>query len=776
MRVMKLSASRLALAAVLGAASPAAAFAQEAPADPAAVQPSPASPARLDDIVITAQRREIGLQDSSLAVSAIGGEAIAADQILSFEDVAKRVTSLSFTAISGLDQEFNIRGITNTRLDSPSADQSIGIFIDEVYVGRPGLFNFDLFDVERVEVVRGPQGVLLGRNVVGGAVSVITARPSFTPSGGASISYGSYNEVLARAHVTGPITETLAGRLSIQSRNHDGYNYDVEHNRDLDDIRSFQARAQLLYASDESDLIGRLIVDYTNDRSNGGHQVAWEGGAGPWSAARAQIGVLRGRPLDIRESLPTHPLFSGDAAETPQGLSREAFGVVANLKKGLGDVATLQATIGYRSGHADNVYDQTGVGPSNSFGVISPLLFATPVAEYEDATQFSQEIRLVSNSDGKRFDWIVGAYHQQDDVDKVDHFWGEVPLAALDQISGESLWDNSASSRSYSVFGQLGHTFNDQWRVVGGVRYSNDEKEGRVTGTAVETGDRFNPSGTVPLTPLSPTLRRGQSFTADYSDSWSEVTSQATVEYTPTDDLLFYLTYSTGYKGGGFEDTPANAVAAAISYDPETVTNVEFGAKIDFLDGRARLNLAAFSMDYDDLQVTQTDTNCLCSVTDNAASAVIRGVEAEARLAVTDRLELFGAFTYLDTEYKEFIDSLGNDNAGNFLQRTPKDQFNVGLDYTSDLGSWTDALNMRVNYTRKGKMFWAPTNQQIEDPYGLLDARIALSLPNTDWQIAVWGRNLQDTLYRTNINFALGDEVSRIGAPRTFGAELSVRF
>lgn len=769
MRMMKRTASGLAIAAVIGLA-PTLAVAQEAPAS------NVPDGTRLDDIVITAQRRAVGLQDSAVAVSALGGETLEADRILSFEDVAKRVTSLSFTAISGLDQEFNIRGITNTRLDSPSADQSIGIFVDEVYVGRPGLFNFDLFDVERVEVVRGPQGVLLGRNVVGGAISVITARPSFSPSGGASVSYGSYNEVLARAHITGPISESLAGRLSIQTRNHDGYNYDIEHNRDLDDVQSFQARAQLLYAPADTDLEARLIFDYTNDRSNGGHQVAWEGGAGPWSAARAQIGALRGRPLDVRESLPSHPRFRGDATETPQGLEREAFSVVANIEKGLGDFATLQATIGYRSGNANNVYDQTGVGPGNSFGVISPTLFTTPVAEYEDATQFSQEIRLVSNNNGQGLDWIVGAYNQQDDVDKVDHFWGEVPLAALDLISGESLWENSATSRSYAAFGQMGYTFNDQWRVVGGLRYSHDEKKGHVTGTAIATGDRFNPGGTVPLTPLTPALSEGESFTANYSASWSEVTTQATVEYTPHDDLLFYLTYATGYKGGGFEDTPANAIAAGISYDPETVLNIELGAKIDFMDGRARLNLAAFSMDYDDLQVTQTDSNCLCSVTDNAASARIRGLEAEGRFMVTDRLEVFGAFTYLDTEYLEFTDSLGNDNEGKFLQRTPKNQFNVGLDYTTNLGPWADALNFRVNYTRKGKMYWAPTNQQVEEAYGLLDARVALSLPNTDWKVAVWGRNLQDTLYRTNINYALGDEVSRIGGPRTFGAELSVQF
>ncbi|RYY45472.1 MAG: TonB-dependent receptor, partial [Sphingomonadales bacterium] len=286
------------------------AMAQDAPA-PAETEASQAAESanrdQLEEIVVTAQRREVGLQRAAVAVSAIGGEQLAQDRILSFEDVAKRITSLSFTAISGLDQEFNIRGITNTRLDSPSADQSIGIFSDDLYAGRPGLFNFDMYDVERVEVVRGPQGVLLGRNVVGGAINIVTARPSFTPSAGASFSYGNYNDVLARGYVTGGLTDSLAGRFSFQTRRNDGYARDILHNIGIDDIRSYQGRAQLLYAPKDSGFEARLIVDYTHDESNGISQIAIDGpnaGNGPWSAARIAIGNLRGRPLTIRESLP----------------------------------------------------------------------------------------------------------------------------------------------------------------------------------------------------------------------------------------------------------------------------------------------------------------------------------------------------------------------------------------------------------------------------------------------------------------------------------------
>ena len=158
--------------------------------------------------------------------------------------------------------------------------------------------------------------------------------------------------------------------------------------------------------------------------------------------------------------------------------------------------------------------------------------------------------------------------------------------------------------------------------------------------TATEGGDKFNPNDQVALTPLAGTFREGQSFTARYSDSWSEITPQATIEFKPNDDMLFCGTFSTGYKGGGFEDDPANAAAAVSSYDPETVTSFEIGGKLDLFDRRLRLNVALFDMKYKNLQVTQTSAVCLCNITDNAADAKIQGIEAEATVAVATGLTL----------------------------------------------------------------------------------------------------------------------------------------
>ena len=197
--LMRTSAMALAIVAFSNTA-----YAQDADVD-GIEEAGSAGSRTLDTVVITSQRRESTLQDAAVAVSAVTGDSLQKDRVLSYSDLARNISSLSYTENSPLDQEFNIRGITNTRLDSPSADQSIGIFIDDVYVGRSGLLNSDFFDVERVEVVRGPQGVLLGRNVVGGAISIYTAKPEEDFGGAFTAEFGNYDSQLFNGHVTGTI-------------------------------------------------------------------------------------------------------------------------------------------------------------------------------------------------------------------------------------------------------------------------------------------------------------------------------------------------------------------------------------------------------------------------------------------------------------------------------------------------------------------------------------------------------------------------------------------
>ena len=275
----------------------------------------------------------------------------------------------------------------------------------------------------------------------------------------------------------------------------------------------------------------------------------------------------------------------------------------------------------------------------------------------------------------------------------------------------------------------------------------------------------------------------GTGFATDYSKSWSETTPQATLDWKVSDTLFTYVTVAKGFKGGGFDDTPANVAQATTPFDPEKATNYEIGFKTDLLDNRMRLNADVFYMDYKDLQVTQTNAACLCNITDNAASAEIKGVEAEFAFAATERLRLSLAGSYVDATYKDFIESAINpstgqrlDSSGNRLQRTPETQLTGGVDLTLPLGQMGDALNFRVNYTWQSDMFWATDNIAKEDAYGLLDVRVALSPPSSPWAVALWGKNVTDELYRVNIISFFGEEVSQFGVPRTYGVDFSWKF
>jgi iron complex outermembrane receptor protein len=741
---------------------------------------------QLEEITVTAQKREAGLQSTSVAISAFSGENIRKNRIFSASDLAAAAASLSFTAgNSPLDQEINIRGITNTRLDSPAAEAAVGQFVDEIYIGRTGGMDVDYFDIERIEVIRGPQGVLLGKSVVGGALSVITASPEFETSGEIGISFGNYDSQQISGHVTGALNQNWAGRVAFQTRNHDGYAKDVLHDRDLEDLESMQLRAQIMNQPVDDGVGVRLIVDYSKVSSNGINVVAVSDGQTggfrprPWSQMRAFVGLS-----DPRVSVPEETLYAGDSAPLNQFLSKETAGLALHLEKEF-DGFVLSSITGYRDARTRNLYDQTGGGPDifddvDTFGVtfadflaFDPLaatfFFSEPVREDADISAFSQEIRLTSTGEGN-VEWIAGIFYKRDQIDKFDRFVGEGNSGALPTLSGESHWLNKGENTNIGVFGQIGYRFSEKVKLSVGARWTSDEKGGDITGTAVATGDRFNPDDTVPLTPL------GEEYATNYGETWTKVTPQATLEFTPNDSVFSYLTVSTGFKGGYFQDTPVNAFAAAFPTKPEEVINYEIGIKSDFADGRARLNVAAFFMDYTDLQVEQTNQDCLCNLTENAADAEISGVELEFTFAASDRLLLNLSGSFLDTEYVEFAELSGVDSSGNILQRTPETKYNMSVDYTANAGKFGDALNFYIGYTWQDEMAWQPANLNFEDSYGLLDARITFAPADKDWSISLWGKNISDELYRTNIIPFFGEEVSQYGPPRTQGVEFRLSF
>jgi iron complex outermembrane receptor protein len=488
------------------------------------------------------------------------------------------------------------------------------------------------------------------------------------------------------------------------------------------------------------------------------------------------------------------------------------------------------------------LYDQTGAGPEvlnwdtaqwqqyiafvNATHGTRPatsnngqFLFAQPVGEKLEATAFSQEFRFTSNNTDSRFDWIAGAFYKDDDVHTRDAFIGENFLGSvipggnnpLSTLSGESRWDNDGTTTNYAGFAQVGFKITEGLKLSAGVRYTRDEKEGNISALVVETGDRFQPNdpranvtietlcrapdGTIIRTPTGSTgvatctapnkwtYGEGEGFSTAYSETWTQTTPQATLDWRVNDALFLYATYSEGFKGGGFDDTPANVPQATTPFDPESAKNYELGVKSDLFDRRLRINADIFMMDYEDLQVTQTNAACLCNLTDNAASAEIKGVEAELTFLPIDDLVLGVSGSYVDAKYEDFIESALDpttgrnlDSSGNRLQRTPETQVSGIIDYTLGLGSWGKALNFRANYTWQSDMFWATDNIAKEPSYGLLDLRIGLAPEGAPWSVAIWGKNVTDELYRVNIISFFGEEVSQFGPPRTYGMDVTFKF
>lgn len=746
----------------------------------AEAQTSAPEKSNLEEIVVTAQKRAENVQDAPLAISAVTGATLAKDRVTSITDLAQTMTGISFTANSPQANEINIRGVVNTRLTGPTADQSVSTFVDDVYVARSGILNTAFYDVARIEVVRGPQGVLLGKNVAGGAVNVISNKPTQENSGAATASIGNYSLRQFSGFVNGAISEDFSGRISFQAIKHSGYARDLLHNVDVENLDSTQARVQLAYEPAGSGFNALFIADYSQTSDDGINRVGVvspTSPAGPtiWSGTRALISARLGRVLGPRESYPVWPKFLGDAAASPQRATRDNYSFILKLEQELGQSIKLSSTTGYRNNTSYTLYDQTGLGPDNGFNLTSAelasvgssLLFAEPVNFRETGNFFTQEVRLQSTDNASKLSWIIGAFYLKSNVTQRNRFWGE--SLVLPTLSGESHWIDAGRNEDYAVFAQLGYKLTDTLKLDAGLRYTHDSKNGNQQGIIVATGDRYNPADLAPLTPLT------INFATPYGKSWSAWTPQATLSWTPNNTMMAYATISRGFKGGGFQNNASKAVAANTAYEPENVTNYEVGYKTELFDRSVRWNSALFMMKYKNLQVQQTLASCLCNIISNAASATIKGIESDLQIAPSKQFRAWISGTYLDATYDSFTFA-GVNNTGKELQRTPKFQIAVGAEVSVGSGKWEDALTLRLAYRYQGRMPWAPENTTWEKAYGTLDGRVTLNMPDKNWSLSAFGKNLTNKLYRTNIIVFFHDEMSSYAPPRTYGLELGAKF
>lgn len=714
---------------------------------------------QIEEVLVSARRRgDERLQDVPVAVSVLSDEALRKANITDLSEVATRTPSFTFGQQIGNQQEIVIRGIGTLRLTGSAAEPSVGLFIDEVYVGRRGTATPPLFDLERVEVVRGPQGTLYGKNVVGGAVNLLTARPSDQTSARVAVSYGQFDVLGGRdmwegsAYVTGALSESVAGRASVYYRKHDGYSQNILLDERLDDQDSYAVRGSLLFQPNDAFDI-HVVADFSHNESNGQSRRAVDDPSVPGFGVVVASGLLSD---NVRES---------DAPWT-QWEDQDTAGLTARFDYRLSGSHTLTYLSAVRYGDFNGRYSLVGTGSP-------PSLTDAANGQREKYVGITQDLRFSSSGEGA-LRWVAGLYFLREDTDIIDNSIATTFLSVLgpgsvgDILDGEFIYDQENITKSSAVYGELSWAMSDTLSLTVGGRYTYDDKNYRNRSECLDFGAQ--PDFIFCVAPLGAEL-----WDIHTSKSWSEFTPKLGLDWRASEDALLYVSAARGFKGGGWQGKPGTEAAALLPYDPEIAWTYEVGAKTRWADGRVLANVAVFHTSFDDLQVEQLDDSGLSLIIDNAASARIEGIELELQLRPVQALQLWLSGSYLNSEYRDFIDSAGNDLSGNRLARTPEFRLTGGADYTMPINSDL-SLDARVEYQWQDEMPWLVENTVFEDSYGLLDARLALQAGEQQWEVALYGKNLTDELYRLDAIPFLGDVFSRFGAPRSYGVQFTKSF
>lgn len=736
----------------------------------------------LEEITVTAQKREQSLQDVPVSVTAITGDQIHEGGITGVMDVAMETPNFTMTQFNIGEPQYFIRGI-GTTLDSAGADPAVATFIDEVYIGRAGGGSMDLYDLERIEVLRGPQGTLFGKNVVGGAISVSTRKPSEEFEGKFGVTAGNYNALGVRGYINGAISDSVNGSFSFSKRTRDGYVDNVVDGKKYHDEDNLSFRGQLAFAPSDTVEV-RLIADWSDDDQAGN--------------CRNVNNTNLNDPLGL--SVPVYdPVIAaqtgGDIRKCASSLGafqkREISGLTARLDWELSN-STLTSITAYR---------ETDYRWSEDLAAL-PLgltTFNLIDAAAENSDQISQEFRLTSTGDSD-VDWLVGAFFMRENVDRAENFvgsWGP-PFAAQGFVllDGDIVFAQDNETTSTAVYGQLDWHINDSFSWSVGGRFAKDDKkisqalinnEDPAFDSAVLSGLLGVPVNLVVLgIPANgpgellgfigtgdPSVLNGP-YSAQASDDWSEFVPSTSLSWRFGDNSLLYFTASKGYKSGAYVAQRTTAATAIVPLEPEFATNFEVGFKTEFADNRVRLNATVFRMDYEDLQVFRLVGSLLVGASAQATSS---GLELDLTALLSENWIVSASYGYLDATYDTFI-SGSDDLSGNRLPRSAKNSFSASSNYVLDL-SGGSTMDLDLSYTYKGDYFGEVSNAPASkvDGYGLLNASLGWKSADERWEAVVWGKNVTDEEYRIHsIISNVSGTVDLWNMPASYGLTVNYGF
>ncbi len=710
----------------------------------------------IEEIVVTATKRKENLQDVPISLTAVIAKTMEQTGIQNIRDIADAVPNLIFPAeFSPAVGNISIRGVANfTGPNNMGWDKEVGVFLDGVYLGQQFVMNADLVDTERVEVIRGPQGTMFGKNTIAGVINIVSKMPGDEFEGSINADVGNFSLFRQQVSLNIPVNDVLAARVSLRNTQRDGYVTNLFNGDDLADIDATGGRLQLYFTPSDRTSVYLAMDSY--DTETGLYSVEHQPLAG--DPIRPEWGI---------DNVPFTVSFNH-----PNIVWQDGFGTSLSVEHDFANGYTLTSITGYRDDTASLSNDVDG----RSFNAFQEITRAS-------TQMVSQELRINSPI-GESYDFVTGVYYfDQDNLFNRTFFFGDFWLPALE---GRQHGGIATDSRSYAAFVHGNFYVNDELTLFGGLRFTDDEKKH----LALEILCEPNPWCGVTPPQAAPV------DVADSEPSWT-----AGLRYRFNDDLMTYASIARGFKSGVFNDstTPvASHEAGTLLADPEFLLSYEIGVKGAWADGRVNINAALFYMDWEDMQFRLWCEDCGtlgrgANILANAGQMTSRGIEIELTARPTNHLTFNLGVGFLDAEYGQLNGVTSSrpvarggqgiiDGSGNRPAMAPAWTFNASVVHEFPFmgGTWLSRLD--YNYMDE---FYSPFNGGVESDdglnpaRGLLNARLGFSAADDKWGVFLWGKNLTDKLawdQKVYYNFVYHDIARHYIEPRTFGATLNYRF
>jgi iron complex outermembrane receptor protein len=697
----------------------------------------------LEQVVVTAERRAANIQDVPIAVSAVTGKMLQESGARDPRDLQQFVPNLQFNnATAASTTSIFIRGVGIGDFNSNTTG-AVGVYVDDVFLAANAGKLFNVFDGAGVEVLRGPQGTLYGRNTTGGAIKFTSKRPTNVLSGDLDVTYGNFDDLRVEAGVGGPIVEDkVKARISGFRETRDGYTTNLVTGHKVNNIDVWALRGMVEFTPTDS--FSALLSVHGGKNSGDARQF-----------------VFRGQ-------LPGNSDLSGYAPAN-KDIDTQSYNIEGKeILKTFGASLKMEQQFGWGSLTSISAYEKvdrttredTDASPAD---IIDAYYVDLP-------RQYSQEVRLQSKADQK-LTWIVGGYYLHDKL-VTDSYYNILglfrnpkrPFNGADPANsiGQLHFPYTQVSKSWAAFGQTDYHITDQLTATVGLRYSRDRIEFDYNRFYLE------PQGIIP----------GTAFSVAGTKTYDDLSYRAAVNYKPNDDTLLYASLSTGYNAGGFPGGSASSAAELRPYKSEKLHAYEAGYKSEFFDHRVRLATAAFYYDYKDIQVFILDDTGVVPVQrkGNAEGAEIYGVEGEFFARPVRALELSASASYTHSKYRAFVNPPAV-YTGNTLTNTPKFTFSASIQYTHDMGD-LGALVGRLEGYAQSKSFYLPSNDPMyaQDAYQQLNGRLTYRPARGDWETSLWVKNIANQRFTSVILPIITSDEVAYNEPRTYGVRFGYHF